>query len=990
MASFNITGPSAGVFTSSVTLPDAANPSVASLSSVVVSSASSIAAVSSGVASASSAFSARIEPSSILPSSSASLSSTSLRLSVPSSVVQPLSSFAASSVLVPISSIVSLSAVPSEFTSAPVLSRSTDKLPLPIPVPSTIEKASPAPSASPGSIAPSSVAPPNTCTPCVVSVHTSLTISRALPNKAIPSVAGANASAVPALTSQTVAGRKSAVAKPGSLTMAASQSSTDAAPSSEGAKITDTASATGSAQASQASSAPTSVTRAGDEPAPPSQTSARPSASPAASTSASSPASTSAAPASSPSAIASASSASHPADTESAAPAPAPAPASSATQANGSSPTPTSVHAVSSLSSPAIKPAPASHDNTQSTPEIPLPHTKADPVVHSTAAASPATPSPISSGDSAGAAAAVPSSEPGPVLTMPAQVKDISRAPAGSTAAAVAASVSPSAVLKPEVDASPAPVQHDPASPTVPVSSDNDSKHATGMVQANEQTAPASGTTVSTITDQPETTLSSPVFVTVTDKNHHTTLSEPPVFTSVIVSQLPDGQFTSYTHVIANPTGIYGVTIDNQKGFFANSGLVAGVFLVVGVVAASIAVGVCLFIRRRRRPRFIDTISRPLPMPENPFEDPRPVSPPEMHYRSSFTDSTILITRPARGSGDTRRPNQSPFDERGHRRSNSGESSGGRSAGRYNGLGLAGVGAHGRSTSMGSTNEVHAARSRHQSGQSGVVGLAITSDQRIDGTSPRTPREATSASARSSPSIYPPTLPSLRNEDIGLGELVDVPLGRSGSAGSTPSIHSVTRKPVPTPEPEPDPPRPQPEGVVAPTPLPPTQQTTTPTRPPIVPPRSPLRRISLPTPTQPLSPPPYKRADAGLTPSPPPAPQRATRDALTLEMESIVLKAFEPLTPPTSLSSLSPAGSSAGHDASPTFSSSPASDERGSPFGERERQLVRTGPPGIPPGQGWGLPLSPRKETFYTRRSGSQVRARRSVIAGDEDGGGRG
>ncbi|KAH9858138.1 hypothetical protein C2E23DRAFT_880793 [Lenzites betulinus] len=665
-----------------------------------------------------------------------------------------------------------------------------------------------------------------------------------------------------------------------------------------------------------------------------------------------------AAPPSSPSAVASASSASRPADTESPAPAPssAPAPASPATQATGSGVTPTSAHAVSSPTSPAVLPAPASHDHTQSAPEIPLPPTKADPVVPSTAAASPA----ISSSDSAGTAAAVPSSEPGPALITPAQVKDVSRAPAGSATAAAAAS--PSASLKPEVDAFPTPAPPVPAS--VPVSSDN-SEHATGMVQANEQTAPASGTTTSTVTDQPETTLSSPVFVTVTDQNHHTSLSVPPVFTSVIISELPDGQFTSVTHVIANPTGIYGVTVENQKGFFANSGLVAGVFLVVGVVVASIAVGICLFVRRRRRPRFIDTISRPLPMPENPFEDPRSVSPPEMRYRSSFNDSTILIAGPPRGSGDSRRPARSPFDERGHRRSGSGNSSSGRSNARYTGLGLAGVGAHGRSTSMGSLDEIQAARSRHQSGQSGVVGLAITSDQRIDGSASRAQREPTSASARSSPSIYPPTLPSLRNEDIGLGELVDVPLGRAGSTGSTPSIHSVTRKPVPTPEPEPEP-------VVAPTPLPPAP------RPPVVPPRSPLRRMSIPTPAQALSPPPYKRADTAGPPVLPPPP---ARDALTLEMESIVLKAFEPLTPPTSLASLSPAGSSAGHDgpfgrSSPNSAvATPSSDERGSPFGEYERQLARAGPPGIPPVQGWGLPTSPRKETFYaTRRSGSQRR----------------
>ncbi|OJT04707.1 hypothetical protein TRAPUB_4501 [Trametes pubescens] len=723
--------------------------------------------------------------------------------------------------------------------------------------------------------------------------------------------------------------------------MASQQSLTDAASSSDTAPIS--APATGSAQSSQATSAPASKTPAGDDPAPPLPTSANSSASQAASNPVSSPdAGTSAAAPTEPparSASASASvSASHPADTESAVPAPAPAPAptpapaSSATQdsASTANSNPTSVHAVSSPSSP----TPASHGHTQSVPEIPLPITKADPVVHSSAPAATAT--------------VVPSTESGRVLTPPAQVKDVSHAPLATSAAA-----SPSP--QPEVDASPSPAPAPPiASPTVSVSSVNDSEHASGMVQANAQTSQASAAATSTVTDQPETTLSTPFFMTVTDKNNHTTLSVPPVFTSVTVSQLPDGQFTSITHVIANPTGIYGVQVENQKGFFAKSGVVAGVFLVVGVVVASFVVGICLFMRRRRRPRFIDTISRPLPIPDNPFEDPRPISPPEMRYRSSFTDSTLVISGPPRRSGDSPRSPRSPFEERQHQRSPSGQSSSTRSASRLMGLGLAGVGAHGRSASMGSAE---AARSRHQSGQSGVsgVGLAITSDQRIDNNA-HSRREPTSTSARSSPSVYPPTLPSIHNEDI--GELVDVPLDRSGSSHS---IHSVTRKPVPSPEPELEH-----TTVVSPTPRPPQQITT---RPPIIPPRSPLR-TSLTTPTQPLSPPPYKR---------PEVPPRPPRDSLTLEMETIVLKAFEPLTPPTSLSSLSPAGSNVGHDA-PTPVSPGSSSSHANPFSDTyERQMVQAGPPGIVPGQGWGLPLSPRKDTFYTRRSGSHVRIGRST-----------
>lgn len=70
---------------------------------------------------------------------------------------------------------------------------------------------------------------------------------------------------------------------------------------------------------------------------------------------------------------------------------------------------------------------------------------------------------------------------------------------------------------------------------------------------------------VKTITDQPETTLSSPVFSTVTDDKGHTSVTLPPVFTSIEVSTQSDGDTTSITHVIANPTGVWGVAESDGK-----------------------------------------------------------------------------------------------------------------------------------------------------------------------------------------------------------------------------------------------------------------------------------------------------------------------------------------------------------------------------------------------------------------------------------------
>ncbi|KAI0361550.1 hypothetical protein OH77DRAFT_441718 [Trametes cingulata] len=747
--------------------------------------------------------------------------------------------------------------------------------------------------------------------------------------------------------------------------MAAQQTSA-AEVSSIGESSQISASAPGPSTASQASSVAPAETSIQRDPAPPSPSSESSSAAPAASDPVSSPSRSSATSLAPTQPLASSSaapaSASHSAVAVSSEP--AATPASSASKGIGNSPGSTSVRAVSSPSSP----APASHDHTQSVPEIPLPITKLAPVIHSTAAASPAPR--ISASSAAGTeAAAVPSSESGPVLTPLVQQNDVS-VHASQAAAPTSAAHGP--VSSPEVHAPPSAAPHVSASP-VSASAMNDSENGSGMMQANAQTQ--SPTATSTITDQPETTLSTPVFVTVTNSDHRTSLSVPPIFTSIVVSELPDGGLVSYTHVIANPTGIYGVEVDNPMGFFANSGAVAGVFLAVGIVVTAIGVGICLFIRRRRRPRFIDTISRPLPMPENPFEDPRDFTPPNMRYALGHPEGSTLVIGPmSRPSGDTRR-------------SSSGRSSSTRSTDRYHGLGLAGVGAHGRSASMGSARLSSEMRQHHLSGQSGVVGLAITTDQRVESARSRRPEPS---SARSSPSFYPPTLPELRNEH-NEGALVEVPLERPSNlnrTGSSPSVHSVTRKPVPSPEPEPEPVK---EAIVAPIPRAPEQITTT--RPPVVPPRSPLRRNSYHNSTtspmtvpQPLSPTPsYTRAQISPetppqrhTPTltlPPPVPPRAPRDRDTFgsEMAAVVLKTFEPLTPPTSLSSLSPPTSSQGHESESSAPPplSPGS-ERGNPFQDgREERVARAGPPGL---AGYGLPMSPRKDTFYSRRSTSQRR----------------
>ncbi|KAI1797935.1 hypothetical protein LXA43DRAFT_876770 [Ganoderma leucocontextum] len=475
------------------------------------------------------------------------------------------------------------------------------------------------------------------------------------------------------------------------------------------------------------------------------------------------------------------------------------------------------------------------------------------------------------------------------------------------------------------------------------VPSDDGSKAPSAIAQESNRNSPV---TTSTVTDKPETTLSTPVFFTVTDAQNHTTISEPPVFTSVEFTT-SNGQQVSVTHVIANPTGIWGVDdTTSSHGFFSNSGAVAGVFLVVGLVIAAIFAGIFFFFRRRRRraPRFIESISRPLPMPDDPFEDPRTLLPtPEMHYAPGYAGRTLVIAGAATPHPT---PSRSPFDsDADHGSSHSSEAH--PSGELVHGLGLAGVGAGG-GYGDSSQSSFHS-RSRQPS-HHGPVGLAITTDVRPDSASSAR-REP--SSAQSSPSIYPPSLPTPSGEDD--HSLVDVPLSNDGGATRFPNTSATrlssptTRKPVPLYDlPEP----------IAPIPRSTQQQQAEQTNPPVIPPRSPLRRNSTVT-------------SRSLSRSPPPVRLASIQTQLkNPELANAALQPYEPLTPPTSLVSLSPAGSSSGHEALTPISPADA-NAAANPFSDAHAQRV----PHAEVITAFPMTRSgDKRETFYTRTRGSQRR----------------
>ncbi|KAI8995677.1 hypothetical protein BD414DRAFT_563518 [Trametes punicea] len=129
------------------------------------------------------------------------------------------------------------------------------------------------------------------------------------------------------------------------------------------------------------------------------------------------------------------------------------------------------------------------------------------------------------------------------------------------------------------------------------------------VTQTDTVTDPTSNTvgptrvdTSSLATNLVTTTFQSTVFVTTTNSAGQTITSAPPFITETLTSTNSDGSPSYVTIVVGNPTPI--TTNDNAtqtSEFFRNKGAVAGVFLIVGLAAASIVLFIFFYIRRRRR-----------------------------------------------------------------------------------------------------------------------------------------------------------------------------------------------------------------------------------------------------------------------------------------------------------------------------------------------------------------------------------------------------
>lgn len=279
--------------------------------------------------------------------------------------------------------------------------------------------------------------------------------------------------------------------------------------------------------------------------------------------------------------------------------------------------------------------------------------------------------------------------------------------------------------------------------------------------------------------------------------------------------------------------------------FLNDGGAVAGVFVVVGLVVATIAAIVAFILcKRRRRRRIRLSISRPLPFPENPFEDPR-ASPSPSPTQMRYTHNSLHRNLVGAGIGASTEPvphatrnllddeiepipapvmSYTPSVRSGRsRRSERVEVS-------YAGIGAGGV-SLGRPAYDGSpsydshSDEFHIFQPGHthrpsdasgsSSTSSAGVGVALTSDtvQPPAPTQPPfTPRHrrrtsATPSAAPSTPSIYPATLPGGTEDETATesshGPITPAveqpasPLGLAlGAVAGKPPVRPPRRRPV--------------------------------------------------------------------------------------------------------------------------------------------------------------------------------------------------
>lgn len=283
------------------------------------------------------------------------------------------------------------------------------------------------------------------------------------------------------------------------------------------------------------------------------------------------------------------------------------------------------------------------------------------------------------------------------------------------------------------------------------------------------QTVPSS-TLTNTVTHAPESTLSSAVGIAVTS-NGHTQVSFPALVTLVTTSSFADGDLTTWTTVLANPTNAAATTAGDAS-FAHNKGALGGTIAALVVVALAVLAALTICCRRRgkrrmKRRQWIHNIQARLPVPDDPYENPRdaPVmrslsqtSQNEHHYHfqsNSPISAQRFLDQPSSPRFNAHTENVVPL----------------------NSLGLTATDAYRISPLSDSPYT-----SNHVPSQ--WIGLAVSTD----GIQAHQSRPSI---AQSSPSIYPPSIP-LPNDDGSVYEEIDLINHDPPAASGTTSLPTPT------------------------------------------------------------------------------------------------------------------------------------------------------------------------------------------------------
>ncbi|PVF96237.1 hypothetical protein CPB86DRAFT_807805 [Serendipita vermifera] len=104
-------------------------------------------------------------------------------------------------------------------------------------------------------------------------------------------------------------------------------------------------------------------------------------------------------------------------------------------------------------------------------------------------------------------------------------------------------------------------------------------------------------------TVEPVSTVPTAISFTTTNSEGDTVITIPTQFTTVVVSTVPGGTFTTITEVVANPPGALnpgGNDSGSASAFFKNRGTVAGVFIAAALALCAIVLFALFAVRRRR------------------------------------------------------------------------------------------------------------------------------------------------------------------------------------------------------------------------------------------------------------------------------------------------------------------------------------------------------------------------------------------------------